>query len=133
MINIFDIKKQKKNLVKNTEEGIQEYKRESIKENEEILKEYKTTEKGLSFREAQKRIEENGENIVVKEDKRGWLYFFFNSFKDQFIIILLFLAIINFSLGDKLGSAIIVIIAFISAFIRFVQDYSVYKFNNLEL
>ena len=63
MINIFDIKKQKKNLVKNTEEGIQEYKRESIKENEEILKEYKTTEKGLSFREAQKRIEENGENI----------------------------------------------------------------------
>ncbi len=129
MINIFDIKKQKKNLVKNTEEGIQEYKRESIKEKEEILKEYKTTEQGLSFREAQKRIEEKGENIVVKEDKRGWLYFFFNSFKDQFIIILLFLAIINFSLGDKLGSAIIVIIAFISAFIRFVQDYSVYKFN----
>src|SRR5574344_736586 len=62
-------------------------------------------------------------------EKKSWLYFLLISFKDQFIIILLFLAIINFGLGDALGSLIIVIIAFISALIRFYQDYATYKFN----
>lgn len=51
------------------------------------------------------------------------------SFKDEFIIILLFLSLINFLLGDTLGSLIIVVIGIISALIRFFQDYSVYKFN----
>ena len=65
----------------------------------------------------------------MKDEKKGPLYFLFNSFKDEFIIILLFLALINWLLGDKLGSLIIVIIAIISALIRFFQDYAVYKFN----
>ena len=39
------------------------------------------------------------------------------------------LAIINFCLGDHLGSVIIVAIAIISALLRFFQEYSVYKFN----
>ena len=47
----------------------------------------------------------------------------------KFIIILLFLSLINFLLGDTLGSLIIVVIGIISALIRFFQDYSVYKFN----
>ena len=131
MIQIFDIKKAKKNLLKaNDTEELAEYIKESQLTVSETLEEYKSDENsGLTTKEANFRLEKNGKNKVVKEDNKSWFYFYINSFKDQFIIILLFLAIINFCLGDKLGSAIIVAIAVISANIRFVQDYSVYKFN----
>lgn len=84
---------------------------------------------GLSIKEAKKRLDENGKNVTIKEEKKGPIYFFINSLKDEFVLILIFLSIINFLLGDKLGSIIIFAISIISAGVRFVQDYSIYKFN----
>lgn len=113
-------------------------------DNEEILKTYlelatsdinknyidlNTKTEGLSIKEAKKRLNENGKNVTIKEEKRGPIYFFINSLKDEFVLILIFLSIINFLLGDKLGSIIIFAISIISAGVRFVQDYSIYKFN----
>lgn len=112
--------------------------------NEEILKTYlelatsdinknyidlNTKIEGLSIKEAKKRLNENGKNVTIKEEKRGPIYFFINSLKDEFVLILIFLSIINFLLGDKLGSMIIFAISIISAGVRFVQDYSIYEFN----
>ena len=77
----------------------------------------------------EKRYEKNGPNIVVKNEKKSWLEFFIKSFNDKFIYILLLLAIIDFALSDKLGAGIIVGIAVVSAFIKFCQNYSTYKFN----
>ena len=96
---------------------------------EEILTKYHTKEEGLTNKEAQKRLNSNGKNIVIKEVNRSIFYFIFNSLKEEFIIILLVLAVINFSLGDKLGSLVIVLIAIISMLIKVLEDYSVYKFN----
>lgn len=96
---------------------------------EEILTKYHTKEEGLTNKEAQKRLSNNGKNIVIKEVNRSIFYFIFNSLKEEFIIILLVLAVINFSLGDKLGSLVIVLIAIISMLIKVLEDYSVYKFN----
>lgn len=96
---------------------------------EEILTKYHTKEEGLTNKEAQKRLNSNGKNIVIKEVNRSIFYFIFNSLKEEFIIILLVLAVINFSLGDKLGSLVIVLIAIISILIRVLEDYSAYKFN----
>ena len=96
---------------------------------EEILTKYHTKEEGLTNKEAQKRLNSNGKNIVIKEVNRSIFYFIFNSLKEEFIIILLVLAVINFSLGDKLGSLVIVLIAIISMLIRVLEDYSAYKFN----
>lgn len=95
----------------------------------EILTKYHTKEEGLTNKEAQKRLNNNGKNIVIKEVNRSIFYFIFNSLKEEFIIILLVLAVINFSLGDKLGSLVIVLIAIISMLIKVLEDYSVYKFN----
>ena len=97
---------------------------------EDILKKYKSRETGLKDYEVSNLLQKNGKNRAIKEEKKSWLYFFLMAFKDTFIIILLFLAIINYFLGDKFGSIIIVCIALISALIRFFQEYSVYKFNN---
>lgn len=96
---------------------------------EEILTKYHTKEEGLTNKEAQRRLNSNGKNIVIKEVNRSILYFIFNSLKEEFIIILLVLAVINFSLGDKLGSLVIILIAIISILIRVLEDYSAYKFN----
>ena len=96
---------------------------------EEILTKYHTKEEGLTNKEAQRRLNSNGKNIVIKEVNRSIFYFIFNSLKEEFIIILLVLAVINFSLGDKLGSLVIILIAIISILIRVLEDYSAYKFN----
>ena len=96
---------------------------------DEILSFYKTREDGLTTKEVRKRLEEYGENIPKENDKKGILYFILESFKDKFILILLVLATVDYITGDRLGTLIIIIIAYISAMIRFVQDYSTYKFN----
>lgn len=129
MIQIFDIKRKTKNLKNNDLKILEKYLSISNQKDEEDLKQYKTTKEGLSAKEAKERLAKDGKNIVIKEEKKSVIYFLFNSLKDEFIIILICLAIINFLLQDKLGSLIIFIIALISALIRFVQDYSIDKFN----
>lgn len=131
MIQIFDIKKAKANKKINTNDKdiLEEYIKISNTSNDKIFKQLDTTEAGITKKEGKNRLIRDGKNVVVKDDNKSPFYFLVMSFKDEFIIILLILAIINFFLGDKLGSIIIVIIAFISALIRFFQEYSVYKFN----
>lgn len=128
MLQIFDIKK-KKNLGEENTNLLQLYNELSKKENNTLLKEYDTTLSGLNPSIVSARLKENGKNVVIKEENKSPFYFLINSFKDQFIILLIFLAIVNYFLSDLLGSIIILLIATISALIRFVQDYSVYKFN----
>ena len=128
MIQIFDIKKEK-SLKMNDSEMLKKYIDESILNNEELMKKYNSKVQGLNDNEVKIRLSKNGKNVVIKDDKKSPLYFLLMSFKDEFIIILLFLSLINFILGDTLGSLIIVVIGIISALIRFFQDYSVYKFN----
>ena len=128
MIQIFDIKKEK-SLKTNDSEMLKKYMDESILNNEELMKKYNSQVQGLNDNEVKIRLSKNGKNVVIKDDKKSPLYFLLMSFKDEFIIILLFLSLINFLLGDTLGSLIIVVIGIISALIRFFQDYSVYKFN----
>ena len=108
---------------------LKEYNEISKLTTDEVLKNYHTKEEGLTKEEAQKRLNNNGKNIVIKEVNRSIFYFIFNSLKEEFIIILLVLAVINFSLGDKLGSLVIILIAIISMLIRVLEDYSAYKFN----
>src|SRR5574344_1021443 len=129
MIQIFDIKKRKENLKQEDKEQLDKYLLYSKMSKEEILNLVKSTEQGLKESEVKIRLETDGKNKVIKDDKKSWFYFLMISFKDQFILILIFLAIVNFMLHDMLGSAIILSIAVISALIRFFQDYFVYKFN----
>ncbi len=107
----------------------EEYKEISKLSKKELFQKYKTSENGKKEYEVKKVQEANGLNIYIKEKKHGAIYFFLISLKDPFILILFFLAIINYMMADHLGSIIIVLIGLISALIRFFQDYSEYKFN----
>lgn len=134
MIKLFFIKNKFKNqkfISNKNNEILENYKKYSKENMNEILKNFNTNkENGLTIKEASKRLNTNGENIVVKDEKHSWFYFFINSFKDKFIFILIILALINKFVGkDNLGTIIILAIGFVSAMIKFFQNYSTYKFN----
>ena len=134
MIRLFYIKnklKNKKLINTNDKNILNKYKEISKLSKQEIIKQLKSNEeRGLTSKQAYQRLEENGENIVVKEKKHSWFYFFVNSFKDKFILILVILAIINEIISDdSIGTIIILAIGFVSALIKFFQNYSTYKFN----
>lgn len=129
MIRLFDIKKKVKQLKNSDKELFDDYKEISAKDKNDLLKSYETDENGLSTKQADERLEKNGQNVVVKREKKSAFSFFVKSFNDKFIYILILLAVIDFLLADKLGAFIILGIAFVSAMIKFVQEYSTYKFN----
>lgn len=101
----------------------------SAKNTEEIFKILKTNKNGLSSRVANEKLEENGLNIATDVKLKSWFYFFIDSFKDKFIFILIILAVIDYISKDLLGTIIILVLAFASAMISFVQNYSTYRFN----
>ena len=91
MIQLFDIKKNNKKLKLQDNELLNKYAEMSKKNNEEILKYTNSNEKGLSKKQAEELLIENGPNIVVKNEKKSWFSFFIKSFNDKFIYILLLL------------------------------------------
>ena len=129
MIRLFDIKRRVKQLKNSDKELFDNYIDISTKDKNDLLKLYETDENGLSTKQADERLEKNGQNVVVKREKKSAFSFFVKSFNDKFIYILILLAVIDFLLADKLGAFIILGIAFVSAMIKFVQEYSTYKFN----
>jgi Mg2+-importing ATPase len=92
----------------------------------DVLKEFNTDLNGLSEEEVENRIGLDGKNVVMDKKRKKWYVFLIKSFLDQFILVLIALSIISFFLDDKIGGAIIVTLAVISAFIRFFQEYSSY-------
>ena len=98
-------------------------------DDKEVFKIYDTNIKGLSKEETSIRLDKYGKNIPNNTKEKSILYFIYESFKDKFILILFVLALVNYITGDKIGTIIIIGISIISALIRFIQDYSTYKFN----
>ena len=60
-----------------------------------VLEHFKTSEKGLTSAEAQKRIEQNGKNKLVEAKKETMLHRFLKQLSDPMIIILLVAAAIS--------------------------------------
>lgn len=129
MIRLFDIKKKVKQLKNADKELFERYKEFSVKEANEVLKECGSDENGLNSKHVEELLEKNGQNVVVKRENKSALSFLIKSFNDKFIYILILLAVIDFVLADKLGAFIIIGIAIVSAMIKFVQEYSSYRFN----
>lgn len=129
MIRLFDIKKKVKQLKNADKELFDRYKEFSVKETNEVLKECGSDENGLNSKKVEELLEKNGQNVVVKRENKSALSFLIKSFNDKFIYILILLAVIDFVLADKLGAFIIIGIAIVSAMIKFVQEYSSYRFN----
>lgn len=94
---------------------------------DEILTELNTKEKGLSSKEAEKRLETYGFNTLETKSKINPLVIFINQFKNFIIYILLFAVAFALLINEYVDSLIILAILLTNAIIGFFQELSANK------
>ena len=92
-----------------------------------ILDEFKTSSKGISQQEAEKRLEKYGLNEIKEEKKISIFQIFFSQFKSPLIIILLAAIILTLIIGKYTDSILISIIVIVNALLGFAQEYKAEK------
>jgi len=97
------------------------------KTKEEILKEFNTSNKGLSKKEAQKRLLKHGKNVLKKTHKLNPVKILFEQFKSFLIYILLIAVTISFLIGNLIDAIVILAIVILNASIGFFQQYRAEK------
>lgn len=88
---------------------------------------FKTTDKGLSISEAEKRFQQVGPNELETRTVINPLLIFINQFKSFIIYILLFAVVFSVVIGEYVDSIIILIILLANAIIGFYQELSAHK------
>jgi len=93
----------------------------------EATKLLKSSEKGLTKNEAEKRLEEFGYNELQKEKKLTALTIFLSQFKNALILLLIFAGLLSLFLGERIESIAIFGIVFLNAILGFIQEYKAEK------
>ncbi len=84
-------------------------------------------EKGLTGREAERRLNEQGPNKLKEGKGRSLFAMFIDQFKDMLIIILLLAALISALLGGIKDTVVIAIILVLNATLGVIQEYKAEK------
>ncbi len=87
-----------------------------------ILDSLKTTEDGLSSKQAQKKIAKVGANVLPEKKKFSKWRLFFQQFNSPLIYILLTAVAISFALGHVSDSIFIVVVLLINTLVGFYQE-----------
>src|SRR3990167_2400860 len=91
---------------------------------QEVLQNLNTSEQGLLESDAEERIKQYGLNEISHDKTPPWYVLLLKSFRNPFIILLLFLAVVSFFLHNFQAVIIIVVMVAISIVIRFSQEFS---------
>lgn len=94
---------------------------------EELLKNLKTSEKGLTSEETQKRLAEEGFNEIAKKGKKSGFVILIEQFINPLVLVLIIASIIAFFLGERTDAIIIIIIVAINAMLGFLQEFKAEK------
>ncbi len=94
---------------------------------ESLMSKLKTSQSGLSSREASRLLGIYGHNELAKKPKRSAIVEFLLHFKNPLIIILLAAGTVSSLLGDLTDSAIIYIIILFSVMLDSVQEHKAGK------
>ncbi|PSG99377.1 MAG: haloacid dehalogenase [Nanohaloarchaea archaeon SW_7_43_1] len=104
------------------------------KEKKNVISELDTNEGGLSNQEADKRLEEQGENSIRSGDSVSAPKLFLSQFQDNLIYLLMAAGILSVAIGFMPGhepeyteAAIIFLILFANGTFGFIQDYRAEK------
>ncbi len=92
------------------------------KTKEEIFAELQTSEKGLTKKEAEKRLKKFGLNEISKKKKKSRILIFLKQFNSPLIYILFIAMIISFVFDHLIDAYVILVIVLINAIIGFVQE-----------
>ena len=94
---------------------------------EEVYEELKTSEKGLTEKEVEKRLEKYGQNKLTEKKSRSPFRILLDQFTDLMIVILIFVDIFMlfyalFFSHDYVDSIVITVVIFINAIMGFLQE-----------
>lgn len=99
-----------------------------LKSTEEVLKELNVNvETGLTEDEANRRLQEYGENKLKEKPKKSILSLFLSQLNDYLIYVLLAATLITLIIGDYTEAIIIIIVVILNAVIGVVQEYKAEK------
>ena len=94
---------------------------------EEIFKILNSNTHGLDSKEAKKRLNDFGQNIILNKKKTPWIIRFLKQFNDTMIIILLIVALLLYFYGyfyshEYTDTIVILFVVFINAIVGFIQE-----------
>lgn len=100
------------------------------KNEEEIFKILNSNTRGLDSKEAEKRLKNYGQNIILNKKKKIWILRFLKQFNDTMIIILLVVALLLYFYGyfyshEYTDTIVILFVVFINAIVGFIQEEKV--------
>ena len=90
---------------------------------EDVLAALNSGQKGLGFKDAARRLAENGPNQLESPTKPSPLRIFLGKFKDYMVLVLVFAALISYIAGETTNAYVILGIVVLVAIIGFVQEY----------
>ena len=94
---------------------------------EEVLSLLKTSEQGLSEKEAKSRLDKYGLNEIKNEKKMQWLKILVAQFTNIMVVILIIAALVSAAIGESLEAIAIGIIVILNAIIGFIQEFRAEK------
>lgn len=87
----------------------------------EVFQAMNTNDQGLL--EAEERLKKFGFNEIAHERAPTWYMLLLRNFANPFAVLLIFLAIVSFFIGEKDAVYIISTMVFLSVIMRFMQEY----------
>ncbi|MDD4874548.1 MAG: magnesium-translocating P-type ATPase [Dehalococcoidales bacterium] len=92
-----------------------------------LFKNFVTSQKGLTDSEAGNRLEQYGHNEPAKRKKRTILFEILSKFINPLVIVLLIIAGFSLFFGEKISAVLVIVMAFISVFLSFIQEHRASK------
>jgi Mg2+-importing ATPase len=89
---------------------------------EELISSLESSPSGLSSREAARRLEAYGQNVLAKRKKRTSLVKFLQYFRSPLVIILVFAGLVTIFFGQIVNAVIIYAIVIMSVILGFFQE-----------
>jgi magnesium-transporting ATPase (P-type) len=93
----------------------------TAKSNEEVFNVFQSSEKGISEKEAKKRLEAHGFN-EIKTKEPGLFDIFLRQFKTPFVYLLFIAAIVAFLISEEIDGIVILSFVFINVILGFFQE-----------
>ncbi|MEN6385846.1 MAG: magnesium-translocating P-type ATPase [Phycisphaerales bacterium] len=82
---------------------------------------------GLTKEDAEKRLEKYGFNEPAKQEKRTIIFQIFSKFFNPLVIVLMIIAAFSLFFGEKISAALVILMAILSVFLSFIQEYRANK------
>ncbi len=89
----------------------------------ELFEKLKTSEKGLTGKEARARLEVYGYNEPSKKKKRAMVLDILSKFFNPLVLVLLVIGLFSYFFGEKISAEIVFVMIFLSVGLTYFQEY----------